>query len=385
MNSKQIINGCLLPLTIIIVMGFCIIIVMVLGRGIPNLQANPQPSLDTPQPVAQATPPSNTETTPTPANTEPSPTPTRVVTQYETSTSTATPSPLPTPTPLVVETPTARPPPQPSPTSIAIKYVVIISIDGLRPDALDLVDTPTLDGLRAKGAYSAKAKTVTPTATLIAHASMLGGMIPDKHGIYWNLYSPELGKIKGPTAFSVAHKAGLNTAIVAGKIKLEQIYLPHPAGLFNADFTNDGQIKDKAISLIQDPAGLPTILFIHLPDVDNTGHKAGWMSTDQLNIIHQADTYVGDIVAALDGAGYLENTLLIITADHGGHDKTHLILPPLPEDSTIPWLAVGPGIPAGVILPPPINIYDTAATTLDALQLPIPKEWDGKSIFKNFF
>ncbi|HET8669507.1 MAG TPA: alkaline phosphatase family protein, partial [Candidatus Saccharimonadales bacterium] len=67
-----------------------------------------------------------------------------------------------------------------------INYVVIISIDGLRPDAIEQTDTPTLDALRAQGAYSSMAQAVLPSVTLVNHASMLGGMSPAKHGIYWN-------------------------------------------------------------------------------------------------------------------------------------------------------------------------------------------------------
>jgi hypothetical protein len=47
---------------------------------------------------------------------------------------------------------------------------------------------------------------------------------------------------------------------------------------------------------------------------------------------------------------------------------------------TIPWLAVGPGIPQGVTLTSHINIYDTAATAAYALNLPIPDRWDGRPV-----
>ena len=74
--------------------------------------------------------------------------------------------------------------------------------------------------------------------------------------------------------------------------------------------------------------------------------------------------------------------LLIITADHGGHDHSHGDDSPL--DRTIPWLAVGPGVPAGMILTSNINTYDTAATALYALGLPIPENWDGRPVLEIF-
>lgn len=318
---------------------------------------------------------------------EPTPTATRVISQEPTATPTPTQIPTQTPTATSLPAPTSTPtsiPPTPTPTPVAIKHIVIISIDGLRPDALDQANTPTLDALRASGAYSSRAQTVIPSATLISHASMLGGMIPDKHGIYWNLYAPELGKVNGPTLFSIVHDSNLRTAMIVGKIKLEQLYLPHPAGYFDGGPTTDIQVRDRAMAIIQDPAGLPHILFVHFPDVDVVGHEAGWMSSHQLGAVSTVDSYIGEMVASLEQNGYLGSTLLIITADHGGHDTTHLILPPLPEDITIPWLAVGPGVHAGITLTRDIMTYDTAATALYALRLPIPEVWDGQPILEIF-
>jgi len=322
---------------------------------------------------------------PEPASTQkPTATATRVVLVLPTATKTPSPSPAASPTPRPTETslPTATPAPTATPNRA--EHVVIISIDGLRPDAMGNATTPTLDALRARGAYSPQAQTVVPSATLIGHASMLGGMTPEKHGIYWNLYTPELGKINEPTLMSVAHNAGLRTAMVVGKIKLEQIYLPHPAGRFEGNPTTDSQVTARAIEIIQDPAGMPHILFIHLPDVDVIGHQAGWMSPDQLQVISTADGYIGEIVAALEGSGYLDKTLLIVTADHGGHDKGHLNLPPAPEDVTIPWLAAGPGVTAGITITQNVMIYDTAATALHALGLPRPEVWDGQPVMEIF-
>jgi hypothetical protein len=51
---------------------------------------------------------------------------------------------------------------------------------------------------------------------------------------------------------------------------------------------------------------------------------------------------------------------------------------------TIPWLVVGPGVPAGVTLQREIITYDTAATALYAFGLPIPEVWDGQPVLEIF-
>jgi arylsulfatase A-like enzyme len=127
---------------------------------------------------------------------------------------------------------------------------------------------------------------------------------------------------------------------------------------------------------------MPDVLFIHFPDTDRVGHAHGWMSSNQLYAINFVDGLIGEIVAALESGGYLNSTLLIISADHGGHGFRHG--DDSPEDRTIPWLAAGPGVPSGVTLTSQINTYDTAATVLYALDLPIPENWDGQPIVEIF-
>jgi predicted AlkP superfamily pyrophosphatase or phosphodiesterase len=258
--------------------------------------------------------------------------------------------------------------------------VVIISIDGLRPDALARADTPILDALQKIGAFSPAGQAVLPTVTLVNHASMLGGMSPEKHGIYWNVNNPDLGKVNGPTLFSVAHDAGLSTAMVAGKPRLEHLVLPGSVDDYIYAGFLDTQVVDRALEVIQ--AGLPHILFVHLPDVDSAGHAAGWMSPAQLLVVSQTDGLIGELVAALEAGQYLDTTLLIITSDHGGKGIAHG--GDSPEETTVPWLAVGPGVPVGLTLKSDIVMYDTAATALYALHLPAPAEWDGRPVLEIF-
>ena len=80
--------------------------------------------------------------------------------------------------------------------------------------------------------------------------------------------------------------------------------------------------------------------------------------------------------------GFFENGYLIVTSDHGGVGTFHGT--DSPEEITIPWLAVGPGVPAGIILPSDIVMYDTAATALHALNIPIPEVWDGRPVLEIF-
>lgn len=337
---------------------------------LPEASATPEPTA-LPTRVVIATPTFSPTASPTPgspASPTPQPTP-------------RPPSPL-EPRPAAVTWPTASPPPAaPVAAEPEIQHVLIISIDGLRPDALFLAEAPRLDDLITRGAYSPDAQTISVSVTLPSHASMLSGMPPEKHGIKWGL--PYIGwpGMNGPTLFSVAHDAGLSTAMIFGKDKLNYIAIPNSVDqIIGQDGVHDPEIKDQALKVIG--AGLPHVLFIHFPDVDRVGHKYGWMSDNQLYAVAYVDGLIGEIVAELEQRGYLERTLLIITADHGGHGFDHGDDSPL--DRTIPWLAVGPGVPAGLSLSQRIYTYDTAATAAYALDLPLPEIWDGRPVLEIF-
>ena len=89
-------------------------------------------------------------------------------------------------------------------------------------------------------AYTLDAQTILPSSTLPSHASMLTGMCPSKHAVYWNDYVPENGYALGTDLFDIAHAAGLRTVMIVGKEKLRQITEPASTDVFifkEADLT----------------------------------------------------------------------------------------------------------------------------------------------------
>src|SRR5262249_43632901 len=89
----------------------------------------------------------------------------------------------------------------------------------------------------------------------------------------------------------------------------------------------------------------PALCFIHLTDPDNTGHKFGWGSPQQIKSFANVDAAIGRIMQSIETAGILQQSVVIITADHGGHAKTHGLN--TPEDMMIPWIAWGSGVRKG--------------------------------------
>lgn len=78
------------------------------------------------------------------------------------------------------------------------------------------------------------------------------------------------------------------------------------------------------------------------------------------------------VYAALP-AGYS----LVLTADHGGHDRGHG--EDIPEDRTIPIVLAGAPFASGRALEA-MTIKDIAPTVLQVLGLPKPAAWEGRSI-----
>ncbi len=136
------------------------------------------------------------------------------------------------PTQLATATQISLPPTTTAtPRSIADR-VLIISVDGLRPEAISLAPMPNLLALMEEGVYSLTVQTTYPSATLPSHASMLTGMCPDKHGVDWNDYLPKRGYANSPSLFEIAHNAGLRTVMIVAKEKLQQITPPENADVF---------------------------------------------------------------------------------------------------------------------------------------------------------
>jgi predicted AlkP superfamily pyrophosphatase or phosphodiesterase len=235
-----------------------------------------------------------------------------------------------------------------------------------------------LMGLMQNGAYSFRAQTTYPSVTLSAHASMLTGLCPSEHGVNWNDYMPENGYAQGTDLFDIAHAAGLRTDMYVTKKKLVQ--LTEPSSLDNSVFVNDRDtvLMERLLDEFPQDFGL---LFIHFGITDGMGHSYGWLSPQQLSVLYRADQALGQLLNKLDELGLRSETLIIITADHGGHQTTHGSNSP--EDMTIPWIASGAGIQpkplAGLI-----HTTDTAATAAFALGLPIPPEWNGVPVYEAF-
>jgi arylsulfatase A-like enzyme len=84
----------------------------------------------------------------------------------------------------------------------------------------------------------------------------------------------------------------------------------------------------------------------------------------------QSDRCLGKLLQALEDAGLADTTLVIVTADHGGHNRTHSGAKTIDVDRHIPWIARGPGVPVNAWIEATVDTVDTAATALAALKLP---------------
>ena len=256
------------------------------------------------------------------------------------------------------------------------EHVFIVSFDGGKPAVMQKSPMPTLQKAFREGAGTWAARTVFPSITLVSHTSMLTGVLPAQHKINWNDWVPEKGIVKVPTVFAIAKKAKKTTALFAGKEKFAHLYQPKSLDAF--------AVPDYSAQVVAQIAGgyiqlkKPNLCFVHFADSDGAGHSKGWGSPEQIAAFASEDKALATLLTAIRKAGIGDRSTIILTADHGGHDKTHGTASD--EDMQIPWIAFGAGIKKGATLAAPVSTCDTAATALELLGVPIPTEWDGKPV-----
>ncbi|NKB65951.1 MAG: sulfatase-like hydrolase/transferase [Candidatus Latescibacteria bacterium] len=255
------------------------------------------------------------------------------------------------------------------------QQVLLFVIDGLRPDGLQQADTPCIDGLIARGASTLAARTVMPSATLPCHTSMFRGVTPQRHGIITNTWVPQVRPV--PSLVDVLHQAGKRTAFFYNWEQLRD--LADPGSLDRSYYINNCYESDGDMELAQLTASTlrqwtPDFAFVYLGFTDVAGHDHGWMSSQYLSAIGQADRAIGVVLATVDWA----STAVIVTSDHGGHERTHGT--EMDEDMTIPWVISGAGIAAGRSLQEPVNIVDNPTTIAALMDVEPARDWAGQVV-----
>lgn len=324
--------------------------------------------------------------------------------------------------------------------------LLLISIDTLRADHLgcygyDRPTSPTIDRLAAEGLVFADASTTSPW-TLPSHASMLTGLYPRRHGLRLpvntfpqaRMAAHKSGvetrgyKVGQTTLAECLSAAGYATAAFVNFTLVSERYGFDRGFVRFRHIENDpsspdpSAVAEKAVAWLKQPPDKPFFLFLHFYDVHSpyrslpeyearffheydgflyrTGrfHFPKIMSGEYVPgdadvqyledlydaAIRQLDDGLADIVATLDETGLLDETLIVLTSDHGeqfmdhgslSHGENHY-----QEVMRVPWIMRGPGIAAGRRIESMVSLIDLMPTVLDVLQVPSPPGLDGLNV-----
>ncbi len=247
-----------------------------------------------------------------------------------------------------------------------IRYVIVVTIDGLLPDAYLRpahygLEVPVLRDMVARGASSDGALSVFPSLTYPAHTSIASGVEPGRHGVVTNSAFDPLEKnldawrwyaedVKVPTLWDAAYEAGYRTALVdwpatvgvrtatfhvpefwRAKVPddvkliralstpglLESVAEKYPSFLagFRPQDVADEAGTDIAVHLID--TARPHLVFLHVWQVDAAQHRYGLWSNQARVAIENADRQLGRLLASIEQAGIGPQTALVVASDHG--------------------------------------------------------------------
>jgi hypothetical protein len=255
-----------------------------------------------------------------------------------------------------------------------VRKVLIVGVDGMRPDAMVAANAPVFNGLRAAGAYSGECMAEDITISGPCWSTILTGVHRAKHGVtdnsfnnarydqYPHFFSRLQAACNAVTA-SIVQWSPVNTRICNGCADEAVAGVP------------GDQVAAACVNLLA--TSDPDVIFLHFDDVDGAGHANGFSPTipAYLRAIERVDALVGQILAAIatrPNAAF-EDWLIIVTSDHGGTpDGSHGRN--IPEHRLTPLIVAGPSSARGIITPAP-TLADIPATVMHFLGLPIDPAW----------
>ena len=266
------------------------------------------------------------------------------------------------------------------------RHVVLIGFDGWRSSSYEEAEMPFLKEKVSSGSFTLNKRSILPTSSACNWSSMFKGVGPEAHGyIAWNTQSPAFKPTdqneKGdfPSIFSILKDKHPDSEIGYLYQWNGMKYLVNPKDItFQKAFAVSDKGSKELISAAKDLIlnSKPTLAVFIWDFPDHIGHAQGWESDAYINYLSFLDSCIETIFSSCEKAGIINETLFIITSDHGGHGKTHGTVEM--SDLETPLFIFGPNINKGPILSPVMQ-YDVAAIIADYLFLKHPSSWRGKT------
>jgi predicted AlkP superfamily pyrophosphatase or phosphodiesterase len=276
--------------------------------------------------------------------------------------------------------------------SISGRRVMLVSVDGLRADALGHM--PALSALQPRAQWTDSMFSIVPSLTVPGHLSMFSGRDVTGLGVTTNALDETTGlalMVNGATSvFQWVRSAGGRAVAIIGGQLVPQHQLAMAKAFFGLDELHaapesTGAIVDQAIT-VATSAGAPDVLFVHISAVDAAGHSAGWVGTDgaltpqYVAAVTSVDAELARLIAAVEPSLASGDLAVAIAADHGGGHgdgcvagmaASHEHCTAHTDDRRIPWLLVGQGVTPGR-LAGRSSITQVAATLADLLRVDRP-------------
>ncbi|WP_226646476.1 alkaline phosphatase family protein [Mesobacillus subterraneus] len=253
--------------------------------------------------------------------------------------------------------------------------VIVIVIDGMRKERFYEANTPFLDQLKENGTEYLNMETVYPARTVVCFSSMFTGTYPFEHGIKSNMVY-KLG-VNTETIFDSLRKVGKRGRLLG---------IAHLVDAMGSDVETVTAVmhKDKADTnmlararKIMDEQD-PDLFIVQMIGTDQVGHSRGVLYDDYIEKIEEADALIQEFVQWLENEGKMENTTLVVCADHGQADGIgghgHLD----EGERFVPFFMHGPHIAKGNKVQEKHSLVSLAPTISYLMGAPYPANSRGK-------
>ena len=256
--------------------------------------------------------------------------------------------------------------------------VLLVLVDGMRPDALTACGSDDLINYYKSGTYCLESRTVFPSITLPCHMSLFHSVDPERHGVYNNTFIQQNHPVQG--LIEQIRAAGKKSAFFYMWENLRDLATPEKVSFtwymcykqYGDRFNTDTLATKACIEHIRELA--PDFAFLYLGATDETGHAKGWMGEEYLAAVKHAGECIKEVTSMLP-----DDYSVIVTADHGGHGRNHGTMDDV--DMTIPICFHGKRFPAGKAIEG-VNIKDLAPTIVDIMGVEKSSDWEGHSVFE---